>query len=320
MDDFQLINRRHFLKYAGALGVLAALQACAPGTAPAAMPTLTQGAAQVFTPQPPTGLTPNGEDLQPTKGFQAIIANSHLVIGPNRFALGLIDNGLAVDDAQVTVKFFDLVSGTPTLRSQGSAAFFGDNLGAAGVYLTRTSFDKAGSWGVEVTAQEPGKPAKLARVGFQVLEKDTIPNIGDAAPLSKNPTLIDVAGDRSKICSSVDDDSALHQINVADAVSRGRPTVILFATPAFCTSRTCGPSLQVVQGLQAKYSDRANFIHIEVYKEFKTFQLADAMLEWHLVTEPWLFFVGKDGKVAQRFEGGITQREIEPEFVRFISG
>ena len=314
----QLVNRRQFLKYAGAMGALAALQACAPAANSGAGATQKAGATPVFTAQPSSGLNPNGEQLQVAKGFQAIIANSHLVVGPNRFALGLIDNGRSVDDAQVNVKFYDLTSGSPALKSQASAPFFGDNLGAAGVYVTRSSFDKPGPWGIEVTAQEPGQPVKLARVGFQVLGKDTVPNIGDAAPRSRNPTLKDVGGDRSKICSSVEDDSALHQMSIADALASGKPTVILFATPAFCTSRTCGPSLEVVQGLQTRYFDKAKFTHVEVYKEFKTFQPADAMVEWNLQTEPWLFFVGKDGRIAGRIEGGITQREIEPEFLKFI--
>lgn len=314
----RLVNRRQFLKYAGAIGALAALQACAPGSNPAAGEKPTPSSAPSFTPQASSGLNPNGELLQVTAGFQAIIANSHQVVGPNRFALGLIDNGRSVDDAIVNVKFYDLTSGSPVLKYQGSAQFFGDNLGAAGVYLTRTVFDKPGPWGIEVDAQEPGKQVKVARVSFQVLAQDTVPNIGDAAPRSRNPTLKDVAGDRSKICSSVEDDSVLHQVSVADALATGKPTAILFATPAFCTSRTCGPSLEVVKGLQTKFSDMATFVHIEVYKDFKTFQPADAMAEWHLETEPWLFFVGKDGRVANRFEGGITQREIEPEFMKFI--
>jgi TAT (twin-arginine translocation) pathway-exported protein len=316
--DKRLVNRRQFLKYTGAIGALAALQACAPGRNPGVAATATPGVSSVFTPQPPAGLTPNGEQLQVAKGFQAILANSHQVVGPNRFALGLIENGRSVDDANVHVKFYDLTSGSPAFKSESDALFYGDNLGAAGVYVTHTVFDKAGPWGMEVTALEPGQPAKLARVGFDVLAKDSVPNIGDAAPRTKNPTLKDVAGDRSKICSAVADDSALHQMSIADAVTGGKPTAILFATPAFCTSRTCGPSLDVVKALQLKYFDKANFIHIEVYKDFQTFQPADAMLEWQLETEPWLFFVGKDGKVAQRFEGGITQREIEPEFLNFI--
>jgi hypothetical protein len=34
--------------------------------------------------------------------------------------------------------------------------------------------------------------------------------------------------------------------------------------------------------------------------------------EWGLKTEPWLFIVDEDGKLASRFEGGLTIDEVEP--------
>jgi hypothetical protein len=309
MNQFDL-SRREFLRLtATSIGGLL-LVAC--GSAPPTTP------PSAFTPQAPTGLTPNGEALQPARGFQTLLANSEHVVGPDRFALGLIENGQAVQDAAVHLRFFDLTSGQPVLKGEADAPFYGDNLGAAGVYVTHTTFDKAGQWGVEVTAQEPGQALKTARLAFQVLAQDPTPAIGEPAPRTRNLTLKDVGGDRHKICSAVEDDSPLHQMTIADAVTSGKPTAILFATPAFCTSRTCGPSLEVVKALAQRYQGPVNFIHIEVYKDFQTFAPADAMLEWDLQTEPWLFFVGKDGKVFEKFEGGITLREVESEFLKFI--
>ena len=148
------------------------------------------------------------------------------------------------------------------------------------------------------------KQTDVARIGFEVLAQDPSPGIGDDAPLSKTLTLKDVNGDRSKISSASYDDSALHRISIADAVTNGKPTVILFATPAFCTSHVCGPSHQVVMSLAENYGDKVNFIHVEVYKEFQNFTPADAMIEWRLQTEPWLFFVDKNGKIVDKYRGG----------------
>lgn len=269
--------------------------------------------------QPAVGMTPNAQAQPTAEGFQAIIANSVHVVGTNeRFAIGLIRDGHSIKDAQAHLKFYDLTSGDPVAKGEADAPFYGDNLGEAGVYVARTAFDKPGSWGVEVSAQEPGKTADVARIGFEVLAQDPSPGIGDVAPRSKNLTLKDVNGDRSKISSASYDDSILHRISIADAVTNGKPTVILFATPAFCTSRTCGPSHQVVMSLAQNYGDKVNFIHVEVYKEFQNFTPADAMGEWRLQTEPWLFFVDKNGKIVDKFEGGITAKEIVPEFLKFI--
>ena len=119
-----------------------------------------------------------------------------------------------------------------------------------------------------------------------------------------------------------------------------------FATPAFCKTATCGPSLQVMQGLQKSFGDKMNFIHVEVYKypfsdsvqlqndaaeraskekrsltpEEERAGLSDAMVAWHLQSEPWLFLIDAKGNIAARFEGGITKEEIGPALTRLIAG
>jgi len=253
-----------------------------------------------------------------SSGLQLILAASRLDVGANRFPIGIVRDDRSVKDAQVHLRFYNLNSGNPVLAGETDAPFYGDNLGEAGVYVARTTFSEAGHWGVEALINQPGYASETKRVAFEVALQDPVPKVGDPAPPSKNLTLKDVNGDRSKISSSDEDDSILHTISIADALKNGKPTVILFATPKFCTSRTCGPSHQVILALARNYADRVNFIHVEVYKDFKTFEPADAMLEWHLDTEPWLFFVGTDGKIVERYEGGITSKEIVPAFQKFI--
>ena len=281
--------------------------------------TVACGAAPTATPAAPSPMATESATM-PGAGLQVLLANSRHVVGASRFPLGVIRDNRSVKDAQVHLKFYDLTSGEPTLQGEADAPFFGDNLGEAGVYVARTNLQKAGAWGIEVTVTQPGYAPETKRVGFDVLARDPSPGIGDDAPRTKNPTLKDVNGDRTKISSALEDDTILHQISIADAVTNGKPTVILFATPRFCTSRTCGPSHQVILSLARNYGDRVNFIHVEVYKEFETFAVADAMREWNLETEPWLFFVDKNGKIVDKFEGGITSKEIVPAFLSFIEG
>ena len=259
-------------------------------------------------------VTPNAD-----AGLQVLLANSRNVVGNNnRFALGIVRDGRSVKDAQVHLKFFNLTSGDAVATQETDAPYYGDNLGEAGVYVARAAFNQAGDWGVEVTVNENGRAPESKRIAFTVLSQDASPAVGSDAPRTKNPTLKDVNGDRAKISSALDDDSILHQISIADAVTNGKPTVILFATPRFCTTRTCGPSHQVVMSLAQNYADKVNFIHVEVYKNFDTFEVADAMREWNLETEPWLFFVDKQGKIVDKYEGGITSKEIVPAFLKFI--
>jgi hypothetical protein len=282
------------------LGLGAACSAVSPpGTGPAATPPSTPAAAA---------------------GLQVLLANSVHIVGPSRFPVGVVRDGHSVKDAQLHLKFYSLATDPPVLKGEADAPFYGDNLGEAGVYVAHTTFDSAGKWGVEAAVTQPGRAPETQRIGFDVLAKDPSPGIGDMAPRSRNPTLKDVNGDRTKISSATEDDSILHRISVADAVTNGKPTVILFATPRFCTTRTCGPSHQVVLSLAQNYGDRVNFVHIEVYKDFNTFEPADAMREWNLTTEPWLFFVDPSGKIVAKYEGGITAKEIVPDFLKFIGG
>ena len=40
------------------------------------------------------------------------------------------------------------------------------------------------------------------------------------------------------------------------------------------------------------------------------------MREWKLPSEPWVFVVGPDGKVRDRFEGTVSVRELEASVKR----
>jgi hypothetical protein len=40
--------------------------------------------------------------------------------------------------------------------------------------------------------------------------------------------------------------------------------------------------------------------------------------QWHLVTEPWTFLVGGDGRIKAKFEGAVSARELESAVNRFL--
>ena len=113
-------------------------------------------------------------------------------------------------------------------------------------------------------------------------------------------------------------------MSVAEAVASGKPSVIVFATPAFCTSPTCGPQVDTVSELRAEHPDAANFIHVELYDNPQEIQgdlsraeLVSAADEWGFTqipgwtNESWVFVLDGDGVVRQRFEGFATLSELE---------
>src|SRR5947207_2155761 len=67
-----------------------------------------------------------------------------------------------------------------------------------------------------------------------------------------------------------------------------KPFVVTFATPKFCTSRTCGPVVDVVDAVRRRLGHTGvRFIHVEVYRRNDpTSGLNAFMRQWRLPTEP----------------------------------
>ena len=225
---------------------------------------------------------------------------------------------------------YDLNGDRPAFRSEAAARFISAELsfidessgnqrrivGENGVYVTPVTFDRPGRWGMEITISQDSKKMKPILFQFDVQERTPEPAAGDPAPPSRQLTLSDVA-DVTEIDSSFPPRPHMHDVTVAEAIASGKPAVVAFATPAFCESRTCGPVMDTVMDpLYDRYRGQASFIHIEPYKLKELREGIDvvpvpALAEWHLQTEPWVFVIDGQGKVAAKFEGIVALDEVE---------
>jgi hypothetical protein len=245
--------------------------------------------------------------------LQAVVAASELVVGSQqRVPIGVTDHNTPVSDATVHVRSFVLNGTTGTFKGESDAPFKGEGLQGAGTYVAHLTFDKAGDWGVEVTASRPNGAHMTARLPMNVLALPVVPGVGQAAPATHNPTARDVADVETIDSGRPPDD--MHQLSIADAIQQHRPALVVFATPAYCTSNTCGPEIKVVQGLEPAYRDRLAFIHVEIYRDYKPDpskrQLAQAVVDWRLQTEPWVFLIDSKGVIRSRFEGPSASDEL----------
>ncbi len=260
--------------------------------------------------------------------FPSII-NSALAVGENRVSMQLIDrDDKLLLDARLRVRYFNLNGGEPRLTSDSDArlitselSFIDENhgfertvTGDSGVYVTYVTFDQPGDWGAEITIERVGETT-VVPYRFNVLEEGLEPAVGDPAPPSVQATT--ASAPIAEIDSSSPFREAMHSTTVADALRIGTPLVIAFATPAFCSSRTCGPLMDTVMDpLYEKYGDQAVFIHIEPYAlpELRSANVQNAVpaaLEWRLRSEPWIFVVGRDGRISAKFEGLVAPDEVE---------
>jgi hypothetical protein len=251
----------------------------------------------------------------------AVQASSELAVGRNRFAIGLLDDrNQPIVSGGVNLEFFKLQGNDAQKRSESSAVFRSVGGASKGIWVAPANFPEVGPWGAQVTLDSGDGNPKAARMSFQVRDQFSAPGYDAPAPRSVSPTDKDVGGDTSHICSN-SPPCDLHTLSIADALQpANKPLVVLFATPALCTSATCAPELQAVQQLHSSYSEQANFIHVEIYQyPFDGLHTAKTVDEWHLPSDPWTFVVDKTGIVRDRFEGAAPVEELEPSLKAVLS-
>jgi hypothetical protein len=191
---------------------------------------------------------------------------------------------------------------------------------ARGVYQAEdVTFDRAGFWQVDVTADVEGLGVQRSRTTFPVLEDPAYPAPGEPALETENLTLDSTDAPPAAIDSRAATegevpDGDLHRWTIARALEEGRPALVVFSTPVYCVSQFCGPVTDVVEGLASRYDDRAVFIHVEIYRDFEANEINQAAADWLLrdgnLTEPWVYLIGPDGTIVDRWATLFREEEV----------
>jgi len=188
----------------------------------------------------------------------------------------------------------------------------GDVADASHIYVARLRLPRPGKYWL--LAEPEGGAIKVQALGnVVVVKKDSALDIGDPAVASKTPTIASTGRDFSKLTTRTPPDESLLQHSVADSLAAGVPFVVTFATPKFCSSRTCGPVVDVVEEVQRRFDGGdVRFIHVEVFEGNDPAKGYNLWLqEWGLRTEPWTFLVDGAGKIVDRYEGVVSVSELE---------
>jgi len=188
----------------------------------------------------------------------------------------------------------------------------GEVADASHIYVAQLRFDRPGKYWL--LAEPEGGASPVQALGNVVVAKtDSAPDIGDQAISSVTPTIASTGGDFSKLTTRTPPDESLLEYSIADSLRAKAPFVVTFSTPKFCSSRTCGPVVDVVEEVAGRFEDGdTRFIHVEVYKGNDPAKGYNRwMQEWGLTTEPWTFLVGRDGRIVDRYEGVVSVNELE---------
>jgi len=292
---------RRFVILAALLVATGLLAACGGGSSgsPSTTPGTSSGDKTTFTPIP---------------------GNSELVVGKNRVAIAVVDskNDKLLGDPGNSVQLQFKDAHGDLIGQPEDATFVEAIAGTTGFWVLNHTFETAGNENAVITMTR-GDQTTSVDVTFVITQTGNAPMIGAAAPPADNPTLASEPN-KKKLTTDPEPNDAFYQMTVTQALDAHKPFVVVFGTPAFCQTALCGPMLDNVKAVQPEFADRVNFIHIEPYVLDENGSLVTAAdggpqptqptTDWNLQTEPWLFVVGADGKVTDRFEGSASPDEL----------
>ena len=243
--------------------------------------------------------------------------------GVNRVGFGLFDRArhqivdapaavyvAPIDGGRVRGPFpaqYESLAVKPQFQSEGVRA---DPDSASSVYVADVRFPKPGNYEVLGAVELDDNLVAAERVAVRVVEDGPVPEPGEPAIEVETPTRADVGGDVSQIDTRVPP-STMHEADLSDVLGE-KPVMLLFATPALCASRVCGPVVDIAEQVKAGYDGDAEFIHMEIYNDNELDRgFRSQVLDWSLPTEPWAFTIDRSGTVAARLEGAFSARELE---------
>ena len=250
------------------------------------------------------------QDYGDAEVYPIFVSSEVVAEQDNRFLLGLLDKNdapIAAKDLEVSARFEPVA--TEGEEQQASFSFIEtDPRSGRGLYVTQVEFPTAGTWSAEVQVSGASLDSSV-RGCFEVTEESLTPALGAPAPASETATA-KAGGELAKISTDEDPVPRFYELSIAEALKEKAPFVVTFATPKYCSSQVCGPTLDIVKSV-AKDHPETTFIHSEIYEglEPQNPPLA-AVMEWGLPSEPWVFVVDAKGKVAAKFEGTVSPREL----------
>ena len=257
-------------------------------------------------------------DDKPNGFAQIASANGSVGVGEQRVLVAIVDpttdQFLAAPEVAATAILRDRI-GSPIGEYEGEFIWIVPEV--RGLYAFHMDIPGPGTFQVTVTSDafHDAGPA-----GLVTIEDPGVVVVGDSAPRSQTRTTANHVID--DITSDPEPEPSFYELSIAEAVDDG-PTVIVFGTPAWCTSQACGPLLDQVKSLSSDYPG-LNYVHVEVYEDihvssFEELTLVPSVVEWALQAEPWVFVTDSNGVVTASFEGVASDTELAEAFTAVSS-
>lgn len=253
---------------------------------------------------------PTATDNQlPTGPEEILLGSTHLTLEENRETLILRNGFERYEGAKtVTVGLRDLSQSDLPIVWEGPAKRYQDEEGS--YWVVYPPFPHTGDWMLDITVDSGrGLPVTQGLITTVYDEPEGIP-VGVAAPHSETFTW-GAPDQPARITTDPTPNTAYYQFTIAQAVTSGKPSLIVFATPGLCTRKFCGPTVDNLDPIWQEYGERIVIVHVEVYN-LDIGKYVPAVLEWGLIENPWLYVVDAEGMIVARYEGVIGDGELSP--------
>lgn len=182
-----------------------------------------------------------------------------------------------------------------------------------GIYYANVEFPEAGRYGAQFTTAEGGGPPETLRLTFDVQPASPEVRVGDKAPSATTATITSAGGDVTHVSTDPTPDPRFYETSLDEAMAAHEPIALILATPKFCTSAQCGPTLDRIKPFVARYPS-VTFINVEPYK----LKLVDGVLQADLtannelqvtpisdaytMVEPAVVVIDREGIVRAKFD------------------
>lgn len=266
-----------------------------------------------------------------------VIASSETVVGPDRILLGLLDatgtTPVGSPQYEVQIGYINVDKDPKTfVIAPAPATFVWAIPNQRAVWIQDATFNVAGNWAAVVTVTPPGQPAESTELSLPVTATGHAIRVGAKAPSTPTPTSASAGGVLASITTDTSPDPAFYQVSEDQALTQHKPFVLVFATPAFCTSRVCGPTLDAVKAV-AQTEPGMTFIQVEPYimnyangtlqpvlGPGNSLQPNAATTAWGIQSEPWVYVVDASGTVTASYEAVIVPAELTAAIDKVKSG
>jgi hypothetical protein len=261
---------------------------------------------------------------QPGESVALILGSTDFSIGDVRVSFLVVNNhGRVISPPKARVWIARAIAAVPFRQTIAHV----ESVGVPGVsrdepvkalYVAHVRVPTAGTY--YVLARPSGRVHIGGLAQIVVREHSSTPEVGEKAYPSNTPTLASAHGRVARLTTRTPPDRALLRYSVKSSLAAHAPFVLTFATPRWCSSRTCGPVVDVVDAARRRFARTGiRFIHVEIYagndprKGFNRWYR-----EWHLTSEPWTFLVGADGRIKAKFSGSVSTRELDAAIRRYL--